>query len=314
MTQAAPAPSATEPHVLPRPRATQQWASLRQAYDLALAGALGALFGLYLYVELVQAESVYVRDALAGLIIGGSIGFFLSAWGPFRDGAWHKLARAVSWGVPAAALGGAIGLMLGELVIGLLRGGLLGRACSWSVLGLGIGLGQGLADRSRQRLIFGLIGGGLGGFVGGCCFELLRVALGNRYDLGQALGIVILGGGLGLFLALVEQALRRAWVQVQSGRQEGRIYLLGAPALPPWPGRTRRDRHLRRSRRRPPARRDRGISPGLPLPSRGGAKALPTQWQDRHGNRAAARWRPAGARQDRPDLSTALTVQHKWRI
>jgi len=112
---------------------------------------------LYLYVELVQAESVYVRDALAGLIIGGSIGFFLSAWGPFRDGAWHKLARAVSWGVPAAALGGALGLVIGELVIGLFRGGLLGRACSWSVLGLG----QGLADRSLQRLIFGLIGGGL---------------------------------------------------------------------------------------------------------------------------------------------------------
>jgi hypothetical protein len=226
MTPIAPAPSAIEPRPLPRSRAAQGWASLRQAYDLALAGAVGALFGLYLYVETVRAESVYVRDALAGLIIGGSIGFFLSAWGPVRDGAWHKLTRAVSWGVPAAALGGALGLVLGELVIGLFRGGLLGRACSWSVLGLGIGLGQGLAERSRQRLIFGLIGGGLGGFVGGCCFEQLRIALGNRYDLGQALGIVILGGGLGLFLALVEQALRRAWVQVQSGRQEGRIYLL----------------------------------------------------------------------------------------
>jgi hypothetical protein len=226
MTQATQAPSATEPRILIRLPATQAWASLRQAFDLALAGAIGALFGLYLYVELVQTDWVYVRDALAGLLIGGSIGFFLSAWGPFRDGAWHKLARAVAWGLPAAALGGALGLMIGELVIGFLRGGLLGRACSWSVLGLGIGLGQGLAERSRQRLIFGLIGGVLGGFVGGFCFELLRVAMGNRYDLGQALGIVILGGGLGLFLALVEQALRRAWIQVQSGRQEGRIYLL----------------------------------------------------------------------------------------
>ena len=129
-------------------------------------------------------------------------------------------------GRPAAAAGGAVGLVLGERVIGLFQGGLLGRACSWAVLGLGIGLGQGLADRSRQRLVFGLIGGGLGGFVGGYCFEALRVALGNRYDLSQALGIVILGGGLGLGLALVEQALRRAWVQVQSGRQEGRVYLL----------------------------------------------------------------------------------------
>ena len=37
---------------------------------------------------------------------------------------------------------------------------------------------------------------------------------------------MILGAGLGLFLALVEQALRKAWVLVLSGRQEGRSYLL----------------------------------------------------------------------------------------
>ena len=40
---------------------------------------------------------------------------------------------------------------------------------------------------------------------------------------------MLLGAGLGLCLALVEQVLRRAWVQVQSGRQEGRIYLLAHP-------------------------------------------------------------------------------------
>ncbi len=200
--------------------------NVRQAYDLAIAGALGALFGLYLYVELVDAQSVYIRDGLAGLLIGGSLGVFLNAYGPLRNGAWNKLARALAWGASAAALGGAFGLVAGEMVIGLLKGGLLGRALSWAVLGLGIGLGQGVADRSRQRLIYGLIGGGLGGFMGGFLFEWLRVALGNRFEISQAVGIVILGAGLGLCLALVEQALRRAWVQVASGRQEGRIYLL----------------------------------------------------------------------------------------
>jgi hypothetical protein len=211
----------------PRPRAAR--ANLRQAYDLALTGALGALFGLYLYVECVQAESVYVRDTLAGLLIGGSLGVFLNAYGPLRDGAWLKLFRAVTLGAPAAALGGAIGLVAGEAVIGVFQGGLMGRAFSWSVLGLGIGIGQGIADRSRDRLVYGLIGGGLGGFIGGFLFEWLRVALGNRQSLGQALGMVVLGAGLGLCLALVEQALRRAWVQVLNGRQEGRIYLLSHP-------------------------------------------------------------------------------------
>jgi hypothetical protein len=221
--QATPASSSSPP----RFRAGR--ANLRHAYELALAGGLGGLFGLYLYVELVQAESVYVRDALAGMLIGGSLGVFLNAYSPFRDGAWLKLIRAVAWGAPAAALGGAVGLVAGELVIGLLRGGLLGRALSWAVLGVGIGLGQGLADRSRERLAYGLIGGGLGGFVGGFMFEWLRVAMGDRTNLSQAIGIVILGSGLGLCLALVEQVLRRAWVQVQSGRQEGRIYLLPHP-------------------------------------------------------------------------------------
>jgi hypothetical protein len=196
---------------------------------MAVTGALGALFGLYLYVECVQAESVYVRDLLAGLLIGGSLGLFINAYGPLRDGAWLKMSRAVTLGVPAAAAGGAIGLVAGEVVIGLLQGGLLGRALSWAVLGLGIGLGQGIADRSRDRLVYGLIGGGLGGFIGGFLFEWLRVALGNRHEVGQAVGIVMLGAGLGLCLALVEQALRRAWVQVVNGRQEGRIYLLSHP-------------------------------------------------------------------------------------
>ncbi|MBX6316687.1 MAG: FHA domain-containing protein, partial [Isosphaeraceae bacterium] len=102
------------------------------------------------------------------------------------------------------------------------------RALSWAILGLGIGVSQGLAYRSRQRLVYGLIGGGLGGLLGGGLFEWFREGLGKGYDptISQGLGIAVLGAGLGLCLSLVEQVLRRAWVQVLRGRQEGRAYLL----------------------------------------------------------------------------------------
>ena len=103
---------------------------------------------------------------------------------------------------------------------------MLGRSVSWAILGVGIGVSQGIAGRSRQRLAFGLIGGTTGGAVGGFLFEAMRKGMGDRYDLGQGVGIALLGAGLGLSLALVEQALRRAWVQVLRGRQEGRSYLL----------------------------------------------------------------------------------------
>lgn len=203
---------------------TSRAADLRRAYDMALAGAIGALLGLYLYVELVHTPDIWLRDALAGAAIGGTLGFMLNAYEPLRDGAWLKFARTSSWGSLAGAAGGAIGLLVGEWVLGLFQGGSLGRAASWSILGLGIGLSQGLVHRSRQRLLFGLIGGGIGGSIGGLLFERLRERLGSQY--GQGPGIVFLGAGLGLCLALVEQALRRAWVQVVRGRQEGRSYLL----------------------------------------------------------------------------------------
>jgi Inner membrane component of T3SS, cytoplasmic domain len=203
-------------------------ANLRQAYELALAGAIGGLVGLYLYVELVWTESIWLRDALAGSAIGGSIGFFLNASGPSRDGAWLKLGRDATWGTLAGAVGGAVGLVAGEYVLGGFQGGLVGRAVSWAILGIGIGASQGLATRSPQRLVYGLIGGTIGGFAGGFLFEAMRKMMGNRYDLGQGIGIVLLGAGLGLSLALVEQVLRRAWVQVLRGRQEGRAYLLAA--------------------------------------------------------------------------------------
>ena len=203
-------------------------ANFRAIYDLSLAGAIGAILGLYLYVELVHTDALLVRDAAAGVAIGGAIGFILNAAGPFRDGAWLRLARSATWGALAGSIGGASGLVLGEFVLGGFRGGVLGRAISWSILGLGIGISQGLANRSMQRLRFGLIGGGLGGFLGGMLFEVLRDRLGNSYtpEVSQALGMVLLGAGLGLCLALVEQALRRAWVVVLNGRQEGRAYLL----------------------------------------------------------------------------------------
>ena len=214
--------------IVPAPR--YRGADLRRAYDLALAGAIGAVLGLYLFTELVHTESIELRDALAGAAIGAALGFVLNAAEPLRDGAWLKFCRSASWGAIAGAAGGAVGLLVGEWVLARFEGGLAGRAVSWAILGLGIGLSQGLASRSAQRLRFGLIGGGLGGAIGGFLFEWLRVRIGSQDEgsvrLGQGLGMVVLGAGLGLCLALVEQALRRAWVQVLRGRQEGRAYLL----------------------------------------------------------------------------------------
>ena len=48
----------------------------RRAYDLALAGAIGAVFGLYLYVELIATSRLVVRDLLAGASLVGRSALF----------------------------------------------------------------------------------------------------------------------------------------------------------------------------------------------------------------------------------------------
>ncbi len=243
------APAATTRSIAPR--------LLGRGYDLAIAGAMGAVCGLYFYVEAVNTPDLMTRDALAGALIGGLIGFFINAADPLREGAWRKFARNASWGAVAGAAGGAIGLLIGEKVLGGFRGGLLGRSVSWAILGVGIGVSQGLAYRSAQKFRFGLIGGGLGGFVGGFLFEALRARLGDRYDLSQGPGMVILGSGLGLGLALVESALGRVWVRVLNGRQEGRSYVLSPGVSRLGARRACRGRPVRRPVRLARPRRDR---------------------------------------------------------
>ncbi len=219
MSATSPQPSVPSP-------AIRGFSGLGRARDLGIAGAIGALFGLYEYVEIVRTDNLILRDALAGALIGGFVGFMINAADAFREGAWWKLSRSASWGALAGAVGGAIGLIVGEIVLGGFQGGLVGRAVSWAILGLGIGVSQGLAYRSVARLRFGLIGGGAGGFLGGLLFETLRARWADRPDMSQGLGVAILGAGLGVCLALVERVLGRDWVQVLNGRQEGRTYLL----------------------------------------------------------------------------------------
>jgi len=60
MTSPAPAPAAFSLEQNLGLQRGRTRGNLRHAYDLALSGAIGGLFGLYLYVEMVQVESVYV--------------------------------------------------------------------------------------------------------------------------------------------------------------------------------------------------------------------------------------------------------------
>jgi hypothetical protein len=221
-------------------------------YFNAVFGGLGGLLGWLLYGtfgEKVSTQQVvfwFLTEALfnqllGGALIGMAIGYFVVGVDAIRDRALVRFFRQASYGAIIGAVGGAVGMVLGERVqyfLVSLGGGnllmtMLARGIGWSLLGVAIGASDGLAARSSGRFGYGIIGGACGGLVGGALFELFhyfaRQSLGTTY-FWNALGLVILGACIGSLAALVQAVFQPASVRVLRGWQRGREYPLEKPA------------------------------------------------------------------------------------
>jgi hypothetical protein len=226
-------------------------ALLVRIYFNAVFGALGGLIGWMLFgVFGERTTSDVAQWLLGGGFIGGAIGYFVVSVEALRDLSLLRFARHAAYGLSLGALGGALGMCVGEWVnllivrhligapgegfsAGQLVGFMLGRALGWMFLGIAIGISEGIAARSLGRMSYSTLGGAVGGFIGGALFGLfyyLLVIQRGREDQGAggyvwaALGLVILGACIGSLSALVQGVLQPASVKVLRGWQEGREY------------------------------------------------------------------------------------------
>lgn len=216
---------------------------LVRVYLNAVFGALGGLIGWLLFgVFGDRSYSSIGQQLLGGALIGGMIGYLVVSVEAMRDRSYLRFCRLASYGVLLGALGGALGMWLGEqvnyyLVQSLLSastlrgvGEVVARGLGWMFLGLAVGLGEGIAARSLGKLSYGTLGGAIGGLVGGILFgvvkELERGAPGTSHVWGGAMGLVILGACIGGLSALVQGVFEPASLKVLRGWQEGREYPL----------------------------------------------------------------------------------------
>ncbi len=177
---------------------------------LARAWGLGMLLGLSLGAALLIAENV---------------------WG--LRGRWWRDARWVPLG---AALLGALGAIVGQLVYGLLPDSPTSRAWGWAILGAAVGAMLGLADRSKTKAGRGAFGGFAGGLAGGLVFDFLSkfltIGAGDTGTLARVVGLAVLGFAVGLMVQVVQQALKTAWLSgITTGPYEGKQYILGKPVV-----------------------------------------------------------------------------------
>lgn len=124
---------------------------------------------------------------------------------------------AILLGLAGGAIAGLIGGAAGQGLFALASGssiiGVLFRVIGWSVLGALAGAGLAFVVPNLRKA-HGLVGGLLGGAFGAIGYLLVSgVGLGDTA--GRLAGAVILGFFIGLMVALVEAAMRRAWLEVR---------------------------------------------------------------------------------------------------
>ena len=224
-------------------------ALLGRIYFNAVFGGLGGLLGWMLFGIFGDKNSASAaQQMIGGALIGGFIGYLVVGVDAIRDGSLLRFCRLASYGVVLGAVGGELGMRIGEevnyyLVQGLLNwregaagalrvvGEVVSRGLGWMFLGLAVGVSEGIAARSLGKLTYGTMGGAIGGFIGGALFGLIKVLekgseVTSIHVWGGAIGLVILGACIGAFSALVQGVFQPASVKVIRGWQEGREYPL----------------------------------------------------------------------------------------
>jgi pSer/pThr/pTyr-binding forkhead associated (FHA) protein len=97
-------------------------------------------------------------------------------------------------------------------------------------MGLMLGAGVGIASLSSRNILKGAAGGWVGGFVGGLLFDPLNEITGGGL-LSRLVGTCAVGLAIGLFIGLVQELTKDAWIVVEGGRLKGRQFRLERPLV-----------------------------------------------------------------------------------
>ena len=225
----------------------------RELWFKAMAGLAGGVIG-WVPVEIVNHGRslgepatfwMFAADTLTTALLGAMIGgLILAAEGKtlevtpqMKHRFWRGFVICFGLAVIASLIADRVFTELltkagitasGASSVGYL---ILARTTAWTLIGLMLGVGVGLAAFSMENIVKGAIGGAIGGFAGGILFDVI----GEMSQTGLAsrlIGFAGIGLAIGLFIGLVQELTKMAWVTVEAGRLRGRQYRFeGATAM-----------------------------------------------------------------------------------
>src|SRR5208282_1457400 len=216
----------------------------------ALAGLVGGAIG-WLPVELashnahlgqVQTTGEMLAYYISAAFAAGAIGAFITAVDTshvrltpefkrrFIRGFWICAVLSLvstyfgnyvfTWVLTAGGVGFSPN---GEMVSGSIVTLVIARLLGWAIDGALVGAGVGSATLTMENIPKGALGGLVGGAVGGIGFDLLGAIVGGGLA-SRFFGEAVTGLAIGLFIGLVQELTKAAWVTVEHGRLRGRQY------------------------------------------------------------------------------------------
>lgn len=225
---------------------------------LLLKFLVGAAAGLLVWVIMEPQKPVAMTDAWKvwefklTLLLGAAIGLAVGgADGAFQGSRFH-FWRSAGLGLLFGAIGAPLGYSIGSSIAGAVFGGvpasgpttIPARIVALVPLGLVLGAAIGGASLSLRKVAQGAIGGAIGAAVGSALFDLIGstlapsqialegIASGQTAEVGAVPRMVYclaLGGAIGLFIGIIEQVSRSAWVRLAVGRNEGKEWSIDLP-------------------------------------------------------------------------------------
>jgi pSer/pThr/pTyr-binding forkhead associated (FHA) protein len=187
----------------------------------------------------VLSGSQLVNYQIAGMIFGVMVAMLLGVADMLSTGRRSEALKVLGIGLFVGFIAGIFGMNLGMAVFGPLYsspartpfhfiGNLIARGLGWAFIGAFAGTAEGWRKLNLRVGRNGLIGGALGGLLGGMMFEVVPYLMPgvNSGPAARFVGFLTTGAMIGLFVALVREFLKEAWVRVVLGRNEGKEYLI----------------------------------------------------------------------------------------
>jgi pSer/pThr/pTyr-binding forkhead associated (FHA) protein len=188
-----------------------------------------------------ETRFILVLGAVIGASVGGLNGYF--------QGSTRHALRGLGLGLVFGAAGIMLGYRIGGTLAQLLFGPLAlsgsnvaavipARMLALVPMGLFLGAAIGASSLTWRRTVQGAIGGALGAGLGAGAFDAVSLALapmilamrgqtaGEVGIVGRGLTAMFMGGGIALFIGIVERAMRSAWLRLSLGRNEGKEWSL----------------------------------------------------------------------------------------